>query len=363
MILKFLSRRVLCLTTCLMLLFLIPVSCKKNTHYKSPYPASQVIDSIIWEPKDQIRRFGQGSDIWPMTWADNGLIYTAWGDGWGFDRKDGPKLSMGVGFIDGDPQQLSVHDLAAPSVEYEGQGPSGIKPSSMLAIGNQLFLWLRNIDGNGRGCRLAKSDDLGLTWSMADWSFPSLGYCVFLNYGRGYHDARDNYVYVYSPNGDSAYEPADGMVLLRVHRDDLMNRSSYRYYAGMNSDNSNHPLWATKVAQKREVFSFPGECLRLSVSYHPKLNRYLLWQQLPSSSGSPPDTRFEGGFAIYEAPEPWGPWATVFLTPDWDVGPGETASIPAKWIDKNSMKFYLVFSGDDALSIRRGEFIPAGFLK
>jgi hypothetical protein len=42
--------------------------------------------------------------------------------------------------------------------------------------------------------------------------------------------------------------------------------------------------------------------------------------------------RFAGGLAIYDALEPWGPWTTVFVTKQWDVGPGETASFPTKWI-------------------------------
>jgi len=32
-----------------------------------------------------------------------------------------------------------------------------------------------------------------------------------------------------------------------------------------------------------------------------------------------------GGFGLFDAVEPWGPWTAVFFTEDWDVGPGETA--------------------------------------
>ena len=35
------------------------------------------------------------------------------------------------------------------------------------------------------------------------------------------------------------------------------------------------------------------------------------------------DTRFQGGFGIYDAPEPWGPWTTVawvFLTAGITLG-------------------------------------------
>jgi len=55
------------------------------------------------------------------------------------------------------------------------------------------------------------------------------------------------------------------------------------------------------------------------------LKRYL-WCQI----GPGKDTRFTGGFAIYDAPEPWGPWTTAFHTDAWDVGPGESSSLPTK---------------------------------
>jgi hypothetical protein len=63
------------------------------------------------------------------------------------------------------------------------------------------------------------------------------------------------------------------------------------------------------------------------------------------------DERFEGGFGIYEAPEPWGPWKTVFFTTRWDVGPGETSSFPTKWMQADGT-CHLLFSGDDYFSVR-----------
>jgi len=79
------------------------------------------------------------------------------------------------------------------------------------------------------------------------------------------------------------------------------------------------------------------------------LKRYL-WCQ----TGRGRDTRFEGGFAIYDAPEPWGPWTTVFTTDRWDTGPGESCSLPTKWMSDDGLTVHLVFSGNDSFSVRRG---------
>ncbi|MGV3720758.1 MAG: hypothetical protein ACO1SX_07585 [Actinomycetota bacterium] len=85
------------------------------------------------------------------------------------------------------------------------------------------------------------------------------------------------------------------------------------------------------------------------------LRRYLWWQHIPQPPGHPDrgDTRFEGGFAVYDAPEPWGPWTTAFFTSKWDVGPGEHGDFPSKWMSKDGKTLHLVFSGDDAFSVRR----------
>ncbi len=50
---------------------------------------------------------------------------------------------------------------------------------------------------------------------------------------------------------------------------------------------------------------------------------------------------------------PWGPWKTVYYTRDWDIGPGESSSIPTKWMSDDGKTCYMVFSGDDYFSLRK----------
>ncbi len=71
------------------------------------------------------------------------------------------------------------------------------------------------------------------------------------------------------------------------------------------------------------------------------------------------DVRFSGGFGIYDAPEPWGPWTTVYFADEWDMGPGESSSLPTKWMSDDGLTCHLVFSGEDALSVRRVTFEPS----
>jgi hypothetical protein len=49
-----------------------------------PYPPSQAITNLAWDA--EIVRLGgaRAGDNWPMAWSDDGLLYTAYGDGTGF---------------------------------------------------------------------------------------------------------------------------------------------------------------------------------------------------------------------------------------------------------------------------------------
>jgi hypothetical protein len=93
------------------------------------------------------------------------------------------------------------------------------------------------------------------------------------------------------------------------------------------------------------------------------LKRFLLVHPRPSDRSRDAvgkiDTRLHGGLSIYESPQPWGPWSLAFDVEAWDVGPGDSASFPAKWISADGRTAHLVFSGNDCFSVRRAEFILA----
>ncbi|WP_442506175.1 serine hydrolase [Novipirellula sp. SH528] len=310
-----------------------------------PYPPSPLITAIDWAPVSSITRQARGGDNWPVTWADDDNLYTAYGDGKGFEPFVDKKLSMGLSRIRGDADNFKAENLRSASFETHGDGASGIKASGLLMVDGTLYALARNA-GNSQ---LGWSTDHGITWKWSDWKFTeSFGCPTFLNFGCNYAGARDEFVYVYSQDHDSAYKPADRMVLARVPVRDITKRESYDFFAGL--DNALNPLWTKDVEKRSAVFTHPGNCYRSGISYNQAINRYLWCQIIPG-----PDTRFEGGFAIYDAPEPWGPWTTVFFTERWDVGPGETASIPTKWISDDGSTIHLVFSGEDHFSVRHGK--------
>jgi hypothetical protein len=210
---------------------------------------------------------------------------------------------------------------------------------------------VRNV-GNSQ---LGWSEDHGQTWAWADWKFTtSFGCPTFLNFGKNYSGARDGFVYLYSPDQDNAYEPADCMVLARVPWDQLRNQSAYEFFVRL--DTQGHPVWSKDIGQRGAVFTHPGRCYRSGITYNAALKRYF-WAQILPQSRYPQGPRFQGGFGVYDAPEPWGPWTTVYFTQDWDVGPGETGSFPARWMSADGQSLMYVFSGEDSFSIRQAMLI------
>ena len=311
-----------------------------------PYPPSPVIRKVTWAPASRIIRLAKGSDNWPVTWADDDRLYTAYGDGRGFKPLTEKKLSLGLATVTGRPPDIKGANLRSTSAEQLGDGARGKKASGMTMIDGTLYMAVRNA-GNSQ---IACSRDHGRSWTWSAWTFAtSFGYPTFVGFGRNYAGARDGFVYLVSHDADSAYKPADRMALARVPKARLMDRAAYEVFGGL--DAGGRPLWTRDLARRAAVFTHPGRCYRSGITYCAPLKRYLWVQIIPGN-----DTRFRGGFGVYDAPEPWGPWTTAYFTEAWDVGPGETASFPTKWMSDDGRTLWLVFSGDDCFSVRKATF-------
>ena len=322
------------------------------------HPLSPVIKGVTWAPAESIIRKAtgkgrDGSDNWPITWADDDNLYTAYGDGYGFDPIVPQKLGLGFARVTGGPNDFIGENIRSDA-ENTGMGAHGKKASGMLMVDGVLYMWARNADDKGHHCQLAWSKDYARTWTWSTWKFTELGYLTFINYGKNYTgvpDKHKDYVYMVSHDNPSAYEASDHFILARVPRDRITDRDSYEFFKELDSDGN--PVWTKDIRQRGAVFTNPGLCRRSGISFNAGLKRYLWWQQIRHDDA---DTRFAGGFAIYDAPEPWGPWTTVYHTQEWDVGPGETGSFPTKWMSADGRTCYLVFSGNDNFSVRKVTF-------
>lgn len=327
--------------------FLKPIVASVNRG--APYPNSKAITGINWS--DEVVRAAEGSDNWPMTWGDDGDLYTAYGDGWGFSPKLSKKVSLGIAKVQGSPSDFIGSNIRSSTGEQAGDGALGRKASGMIMVDDTLYMWVRNANNEGKFCQLAWSEDRGVSWEWSSWMQIDLGYCVFLNFGKNYAGARDDYIYTYSPDTNSAYHPTDHVVLARVHKSEIKNLAAYEYFAGL--DMKANPIWSSTFDARKPVFTLEAGCNRLDVVHNRGLEKYFLTMRNVGQSGWQPGGREH--WSIYESDSPWGPWSTVFYTEQWDIDPGEALRIPSKWISPDGTNFALVFSGDDSFSIRMAE--------
>jgi hypothetical protein len=228
-----------------------------------------------------------------MTWGDDDALYGAYGDGNGFEPFISDKLSMGFARIAGVPPNFTGTNVRAPTGETRGDGAAGKKASGLLMVEGILYLWARNA-GNAQ---LAWSKDDGKTWAWSDWKFTtSFGCPTFLNFGRNYASARDGFVYVVLPS---------------------------------------------------------------SVTYNPPLKRYLLVQPLAGAASRDRagkiDVRFSGGLAVFDAPEPWGPWAAAFLTVR-----RSSPELPQHWLATDLRIVHLVRAGCAPSNLDPHQVLDAG---
>jgi hypothetical protein len=309
-----------------------------------PYPPSSVVTKLTWDP--EVLRIGGGStgDNWPITWGRDDAQYAAYGDGRGFGNRD-PRLTIGFVKILGDPPSHRGEDLPTNIDAPEGQGPRGIKASGLLSVDGVLYLFVRNyrLGEEWRHARLASSRDQGKTWTWAEWHFSDTFGCPdFVQFGRDYDGARDGYVYLVSTDTDDAYAYVSSLVLARVPRDAVTDRSRYEFYAGTGPDGA--PRWSARLEERRPIFTDRNGTQRVSITYNAALRRYFLTTSHVGPSGK--QRSHTSALGVFDAPEPWGPWTTVSYEDRWS---GDTVTFhhkfPTKWMSADGRTMWLVFSG------------------
>jgi len=336
----------------------------------SPYLPSPVIERVEFDFSTH-KRFAPGSDNWPTTWADDGHLYAAWGDGGGFggDNKKG-RVTLGVARIEGDAASYTGHNVwggfnAAHPAQFDG------KSYGMLSVGGVLYMWVSHQPNPHLDkCQLAFSKDHGATWQLADWCFrytDQLTVPTFLNFGCDYAGARDGYVYSYfihpawgpgkSATGNYGFDVhKPGRVCLsRVPKEAILDRNRHEFFAGLAKNGA--PKWSAKLSDKQPVFQDAnGVGWNLSVSFNPGLRRYLLVTEHGETHA--------GKFGLFDAPEPWGPWTTVAYEDRWGEGHVEVSTFywnfPTKWLSADGARFTLVFTGknsNDSWNTVDGRFI------
>lgn len=323
-----------------------------------PLPPSPVIADVTWDLSTHDWR-APGSDNWPMTWADDDHLYTTWGDGGGFGGTNRVgRVSLGVARIEGAWDDYKGFNVwggtnSQKSAQFKG------KSYGILSVNGAIYMWVN--DPQYKESTIAWSSDDGRTFHRGfTFAEPDAAFSVptFLNFGKDYEGARDNYVYVYSGlplNGCTGRCIGKSVDLARVPKDQITDRGKYEFFKDL--DKNGKPLWTPNIAERQPVFTdLNGAGTRLGVVYNPGIRRYLM--TIAHNN--------RGGLGIFDAPEPWGPWSTVAYYDDW-LGFGYSPSYhiaPPKWMSPDGKTFTMVWSSNDRWNTIRGTFklVPSGDL-
>jgi hypothetical protein len=325
------------------------------------YEKSKSVLGMSFTGKESV--IGTG-DMWPMTWGDDGAIYAAAGDNSGFlDHFQ----TMNFWRIDGFPpshEVALVNDLGF--LKGEGWDPEvsnvPIKPAGLVSVDCVLYLAVEDMRytlgrfGNQINLQswIIHSKDHGKTWQgMPDPGTSERKFLTgvfasphFLQFGRDYSGAPDDWVYAYSSAGDdgiAAWSAGDHTYLARVPRSRILDRSSWEFYTGASAA---LPSWSKRLGEARPVFSYPRKTGENEVVYHPGLKKYLLlnWAFIDCTNHTLGSLHSE--LSIFEAEKPWGPWSTVCVRRDWGSNCDYQPRLPTKWIDLEGERAWLVSAGN-----------------
>ncbi len=316
----------------------------------APYPQSSVISELKWSPAIVKMEGYANGDNWPIAWMHDDSQLTAFCDGKGFSNAD-PYLSLGFAWLYGNPPDFYAKNIRSNADTPTGWGSKGIKASDMIVVEGVLYMFVRNYKPSDSddftNSRLACSSDSGVTWTWADWQFSDTFGCpAFVQFGMNYEEARDEYVYVASQANDSAYGYSPDIVMARVRKDSVMKRSHYTFYGGVTENG--RPVWIGDIAKQKPIFTDPRGTQRIAITYNAGLSRYIL----TTSHLIGQKATHTAALGVFEAPEPWGPWSTVYYEDHWSVKDGEDCRtyhhrFPPKWVSADGKTMWLLYSGLD----------------
>jgi len=293
-------------------------------------------------------------DTFPITWADDGHLYTSSGDPhWG--RKatglDVERLSgMAPGYYISKVNEME---------NFVGNGGDGPKPTGMICVDGVLYLAVQNLLGkkpplygsksqHGNDAAIIASHDHGLTW-YPDKEFikapmfpgPLFGGPAFVNFGRNNEDARDNFVYAVSTD---QWDNGSHLRLGRVPKGKILEAAAWEWVSSLSQ--AREPLWTNQLKRSVPVLSRDRQISLPEMVYLRSIQRYLLLTWRLKQDFSP---EHGSELFVYEAKEPWGPFLLVHHEEQWeDVQTTPYCPrLPLKWLDQSGPEIsgWLQFSG------------------
>ena len=346
---------------------------------------------------DTLYRSDNHGDNWCITWASDDSQVTSMCDGnWlGGKRFYHNHLYR----IVGGPDKFSRHDLphypdlSGKSGSWFGYG--------IVSVDGALYSVISKTPGESwsgpfRGIKLLKSSDNGKTWHrvnrwgqerklgptddarkevnademffLEEFGLPHqsrraypFSYVDFVKCGKDNAAAKDDYLYIYSPEGAHAHK----LLLARVPKYKLGIRSAWEYFERYED---NRPMWTAEVTKRGYVHVFPeesndGNCFGWyswlpSVVWNEGLGLYIMvnggtyaGHGMTASDKDYYDSWMHtrtGSLGFWYSQNPWGPWRQFYYTDYWTVDDPKNRTyqpkLSPKWISEDGKRMVLIWS-------------------
>jgi len=299
-------------------------------------------------------------DTYPLTWAEDGEIYTSAGDPlWGESIS-----GLDIEKFTGGPTDYVITKVNQ-MIDYTGWGGDGPKPSGMICVDGVLYCAFQNMlrmqvppfglfSQHGSDAHIIFSTNSGQYWtpSLGNISvpmFPSykFGGPSFVNFGKNNSNSRDNFVYAVS--GDQ-WDNGSNMRLGRVPSDSIARRETWEWVCAFTP--SGEPAWNGDLDKSIPVFSMHRWLGMPEMVYMAGIKRYLLFSWRLHKDFTPEEG---SDLLIFESPEPWGPFSLVHYEEYWE---GKEYNpycprLPLKWVESDGVTCWLQFSGSWAAAAQK----------
>ena len=370
----------------------------------SSQSAGYILTGVTFH-KDTIFRSDAHGDNWCITWAADDSQITSMDDGNWLKSEHGYHNHLYR--IIGNPGDFSREDL--PNYPQFVSGTGSWFGYGITSVDGVLYSVISKTPANRwsgpfRGIKLLKSPDNGHTWyrvnrhgnerEIGPWddarnevnanemffleefglphqkqeAYP-FSYVDFVKYGRDNSAAKDDYLYIYSPEGGHVHK----LLLARVRKDKIDIRSAWEYFVKYED---NRPVWTSDIHERGYAHVFPEKSRDdnyfgwyswlPSVVWNEGLGLYVMvnggtyaGQKMTSSDKDYYDAWMHtrtGSLGFWYSENPYGPWHEFYYTDYWTVDdPGNLTYQPKlspKWISEDGKEMVLIWS--DAMKDKDG---------
>lgn len=362
---------------------------------------------------ETIKRIGWRGDNWCITWVKDGsqitsmddgnwlegenyyhnYLYRILGDANNFTREEisgYPKFlrekdgwfGYGIYSIDG-----SIYSLVSKTKWEDWSGPfRGIKMLKSIDNGNT---WYR-INQYGEEQLLKPEDELRDSTNINEMFFMEefgitrdsitaypFSFCSFVQNGKANKAAKDDYVYIYSPEGSYS----NNLLLAFAHTDSIEHRGAWQYFNGWDNEN---PSWTNNISDRKPVYVFPKKNNKNeyfgwyswlpSVVWNEGLRLYIMVNggtYAGYNMTSSAEDYFKswmhtktGSLGFWYSENPYGPWEQFYYEDYWIADDENNLTyqpkLSPKWINKDGTKMVLIWS--DAMKNKEGKSHTVNYL-